>query len=506
MLSMITFNRRMVLLGAAASGVAAAETWPSLLRSEAAQPLRIPELIDARTTGGAISLTAQAGQRSFFPGQHSSTQGFNGDHLGPTLRVHRSDEVELAVSNALSESTAVHWHGLLAPAEADGGPQQMIAPGGTWRPRVRIDQPAATLWYHAHVHGRTARQVYNGLAGMIIVADEAEKALGLPSDYGVNDLPLILQDKVFEDGRLIYPDHPMTMMRGLRGDVVLVNGTVRPVTRVPASLVRLRFVNASNARVYDLWFADKRSFHRIASDAGLLERPVEESSLHLAPGERAEILVDFSDGRATSLRTGADSTLSGMGMMMGMRDPLDLTARLLHFEPQGVANSLAVVPDRLVQQDRVDPTQAVRRRQLTLTMGMGGMMGRGMSRGERMERQSEQMGNHARIMAMFGINGRSFDMQRIDQTVRLGDTEIWEISSGMMPHPFHIHGVHFEVLSRGNEDRSVADQGLKDTVLVHEPIELLMRFTQPAAKAAFLYHCHILEHEDGGMMGQYRTA
>lgn len=503
---MITFNRRTVLVGAAALGATAVATWPYLSRSEASplEPLRIPELLDARMTGGAISLTAQAGQRSFYPGRQSVTQGFNGDYLGPTLRLHRGDDVELAVSNGLGEPTAVHWHGLLAPAESDGGPHQLIEPGGKWRPRVRIDQPAATLWYHAHAHGRTARQVYSGLAGMIIVADETERALGLPSAYGVNDLPLILQDKVFQDGRLVYPDHPMTMMHGLRGQVVLVNGSIGPVSRVPAGLVRLRLVNGSNARVYDLSFTDKRRFHWIASDAGLLERPVAGSSLQLAPGERAEILVDFSDGRATALHTEPDPT-------MRMGDPLDAAAKLLHFEPQGVARSPAVIPDRLIQQTRLDPAHAVRRRQLTLTMGMGGMMGRrmmgrGMPNAGMMTRQGPQTGEHSGMMAMFGINGRSFDMQRIDHTIRLGDTEIWEVSGEMMPHPFHIHGVHFEVLSRGNKPRPAADQGPKDTVLVQEPVELLIRFTQPTAKAAFLYHCHTLEHEDGGMMGQYQTV
>jgi FtsP/CotA-like multicopper oxidase with cupredoxin domain len=130
---------------------------------------------------------------------------------------------------------------------------------------------------------------------------------------------------------------------------------------------------------------------------------------------------------------------------------------------------------------------------------MGGGVGHGMMGGR-------GMGRGMGMMGMFGIDGRPFDMERIDQTVRLGDTEIWEVSGDMMAHPFHIHGVHFEVLSRAGRQPALGDQGLRDTVLVQEPVELLARFTQPAVAAPFMYHCHTLEHEDGGMMGQYKTA
>src|SRR5918993_1265844 len=174
---------------------------------------------------------------------------------------------------------------------------------------------AATLWYHSHVHGRTAEQVYAGLAGLLLVTDDDEKALALPSEYGVDDLPLVLQDRQFESGRLILPEGMMTLMHGRRGDTLLVNGTANPVARVPRRLVRLRLVNGSNARIYDLAFGDNRPFHWIASEGGLLERPIELRSLSLAPGERAEILVDFADGRSIALETEGDTNAP---MMMGM--------------------------------------------------------------------------------------------------------------------------------------------------------------------------------------------
>ena len=489
---MKSVTRRYLLAGVAATGAAAASgARTNLFQAEAAEPqrLRVPELIDARSQGNAISLTAQTGRTSFFPGGESTTRGFNASYLGPTLRVHRGDEVEIAVSNAMRESTAVHWHGLLVPAEADGGPHQAIAPGATWRPRMTINQPAATLWYHAHIHGGTARQVYGGLAGMMLVADEAERALGLPSAYGVDDIPLIVQDKIFDGGQLIYPQHPMFVMHGMRGDTILVNGTPNAITRVPRGLVRLRLVNASNSRVYDFSFSDGRDFHWIATDAGLLERPIARRSLWLAPGQRAELLVDFADGRSATLRTGPDPMLGRgmMGMMSGGGSFGD-SADVVRFSPQGDRALSAAILDRLTSRERLDPTKVSRRRQFVLTMGHGMMGGAGMG-----------------MMGMFGINGRPFDMERIDHTVQLGDTEIWEVSGEMMAHPFHIHGVHFEVVRHAGAQPGIEDSGLRDTVLVQQPVELLVRFTQPAVRVPFMFHCHTLEHEDAGMMGQFTT-
>jgi blue copper oxidase len=492
---MKAITRRSLLAGVAGAG-AAAGLRSNLFRAEAAepQPLRIPELVDARSHGNTVSLTAQAGQTTFFPGAASPTFGFNGSYLGPTLRVHRGDEVEIAVSNTMRQTTAVHWHGLLVPAEADGGPHQVIEHGAAWRPRIRIDQPATTLWYHAHVHGKTARQVYGGLAGMILVADEAERALGLPSTYGVDDLPLIMQDKIFEDGRLVYPRHPMFLMHGMRGDTILVNGTPNAIARVPRGVVRLRLLNASNARVYDLSFSDGRDFHWIGTDAGLLERPIARRSLWLAPGQRAELLVDFSDGRSVALRTSPDPTF-GMGMMgmSGGGGALGGSAELVRFAPQAGPAAPMRIPDRLLTRVRLDPANASRRRQFNLTMGHG-MMGRG------------AMGMMRDGMGMFGIDGRPFDMARVDHTVRLGDTEIWEVSGETMAHPFHVHGIHFEVLSRAGNRPEIEDSGGRDTILVQEPVELLARFTQPAVRTPFMFHCHTLEHEDAGMMGQYTTT
>lgn len=193
------------------------------------------------------------------------------------------------MTNTLKEDTTVHWHGLLIPAELDGGPHQIIAPGNVWRPTLPIRQPAATLFYHSHVHGRTGVQVYSGLAGLLLVTDEAERALALPSEYGVDDLPVVIQDRQFEDGLMVVPQGMMTTMQGRRGNTILANGTLNATAHVPNRLVRLRLVNGSNARTYDLSFSDNRAFHWIASEGGLLDRPMSVRSLTLARGERVEV-------------------------------------------------------------------------------------------------------------------------------------------------------------------------------------------------------------------------
>ena len=317
--------------------------------------------------------------------------------------------------------------------------------------------------------------MYSGLAGLLLVTDQAEQALALPSEYGVDDLPVVLQDRQFDDGLMVVPQGMMTMMQGRRGNTILANGTPNATARVPNGLVRLRLVNGSNARTYDLSFSDNRAFHWIASEGGLLDRPMSVRSLTLAPGERVEVLVDFSNGQPVSLKTAPDTN---MPMMMGPLAQARNFAKeifggqgetVLQFDPAGVQGTPAKIPERLVERPAADPSKANTRRRFVLSMGMGGMMGGGTDSGGGMV-----------------INGRPFDMNRIDEKVRLGDTEIWEISGEMMSHPIHIHGVQFEVLSRNGGKPITRDRGARDTVLVREPVELLVHF-YPAGRESTLH-------------------
>lgn len=450
--------------------------------------LPVPQLIDARKESNKLKLVAGRGRHSFFDNVHTETAGYSSEVLGPAIKVFKGDEIAVAVENRLTRRTTVHWHGLIIPSHADGGPHNSFAPGQTWQTKFKIDQPECTAWFHPHPHGDTARQVYSGLSGLLLVEDGTAERLGLPRTYGVDDIPIILQDRSFaDDGSLYYEDAPFVTMMCMRGDVVVANGVWAPVTKIPAGLVRLRFLNGSNARNYNLAFDDRRTFHVVASDGGYLHRPVPMNTLVIAPGERFEVVVDFSKGGSAVLETGADEFVPMMGMMGGRASE---AARILKLEtaPELTASN-SKLPDVLIPLKSPDPTTSLRRRNFVLNDHMMGM-GMGM------------MGNSG-----MAINGRSFAMNRIDSTVSLGSSEIWQVDSQMLAHPFHVHGVQFRTLSLNGRKPPEHLQGFKDTVLVDRSAEILVTFTQPATRAhPFMYHCHILEHEDAGMMGQYITG
>ena len=279
-------------------------------------PLPIPRLVDAAKQGNAVNLKVMSGPHAFVRGKPTRTYGYSAPILGPVIRMRRGDEIEMTVENALDTVTTVHWHGLLVSGDNDGGPQQLIRPGGRWRPVLKIDQPAATLWFHPHPHHDTARQIYMGLTGMIIVDDGTDARLGLPRTFGTDDLPLILQDRTFaSDGSIQYETDGLAIVYGARGDTVIVNGAIAPVAKVPPGLVRLRLLNAANAQNFELRFSDQRTFHVIASDGGFVPAPVAVAQLRISPAERFEVLVDFANGKAVALETGPDEEMGEFGRL-----------------------------------------------------------------------------------------------------------------------------------------------------------------------------------------------
>jgi blue copper oxidase len=452
--------------------------------------LTIPQLIDAASQNNVVKLRVSAGHHAFYKGKPTRTFGYSAPILGPVLRFRRGDRVEMIVQNAIDAPTTVHWHGLLVPGDADGGPQQRIDPRATWRPTLTVDQPAATLWYHPHPHHDTARQIYMGLAGLIVVDDGND--LSLPHHYGVDDLPLIIQDRgLGDDGALTYDVDQLDQVYGVRGDVVIVNGAIAPTARVPAGWVRLRLLNAANARNFELRFGDGRTFYVIASDGGFLARPVPMSGLRISPAERFEVLVDFSNRRPVILETGPDRVMGIFGEI-SESDP-NGSAAVMRFEPTSKTGAVLRLPSQLVEPGMVDPASAVQRRQFVLNNGLCG--------------QRTEMSEHRNLPTLIGINGRVHDPNRIDVETKLGTTEIWEIVSVGMPHPFHVHGAMFRVLALDGAPPPAHLAGWKDVVLVEGKAELLVNFTRPATREhPFMYHCHILEHEDAGMMGQYTCA
>ena len=314
----MTRRQALLLSGAGAAGLALG-TLPEWARgaSSSARPLPIPTLIDARD-GEPVTLSLQKSRHRFGSGAAVPSTGISSSYLGPVVRVRSGDTIPFRVENRLDEETTLHWHGLLIPSDVDGGPHNTIKPGGVWTPELKINQPAATHWFHPHPHGNTAKQVYGGLAGMMIVSDGGDRERGLPETYGIDDLPIVLQDKRFgRNGELVYAPSMMDVMHGFQGDTLLVNGAIAPVAKVPAGFVRLRLLNAANARNFDLRFSDRRPFYVVGSDAGLLPEPVEVRSLVIAPAERYEVLVNFAGGQPVDLVTAPDTHHGmGPGMMM----------------------------------------------------------------------------------------------------------------------------------------------------------------------------------------------
>ncbi len=479
----------------AAGGAALARVQPQFVN-----PLAIPPLDTGRSEGGLriFELTMRDGVSEFFKGYQTATRGINADFLAPVLRLRRGERVRFEVTNALDEVTTLHWHGFNLPASADGGPHQPIAPGQTWSPEFEIVEAASTMWFHSHQMHKTAEQVWAGLAGMVIIDDDASPG-GLPASYGVDDIPVVLQDRRFQfSGAMPYTPNMHDLMAGMQGNYPLVNGTIAPWFDVTTERLRLRLLNGANASIYNLAFSDGRDFQVIATDGGLLAAPVTLNRLELAPGERAEIVVSFAPGEPVVLRSvaapGAGGAMMGGGMMgggmMGGGGEQSPIFDILELRPGESLAPSAPLPARLADLPAPDPGQASNRRRFALEMGMGPRMmtGRG----------------------GFTINGREMDMERIDEVVKKGESEIWEITvTGPMAHPFHVHNTQFRILSRNGRPPAPQEAGRKDTVLVHprEVVEILVRFDNYTdAELPYMYHCHILEHEDAGMMGQFTVV
>jgi len=480
---------------ALAGGLAMLAT-PALLANRAftaepGRPLPIPPLMEVDGGSGNL-LTARKGRQEFLSGVATKTLGYDLDYLGPTLRMKRGQTARLRVENQTDDLVTAHWHGAHVPGHMDGGPQTAFEPGNAWDAELDMSHPAATLWYHSHVHGQTGSQVYRGLAGLLIV-DDPDAPDGLPSAYGTDDIPVVVQDRSFDRrGEFSYDTGGMATMQGFRGSEILVNGAIQPEADVPRGLVRLRLLNGSNARTYRFSFSDGRRFAQVASDGGLLPAPMSRNAVVLAPAERAEIVVDLSrDTQPVRLVSDEDSNAPMGGMMGGMMGGRRVTGTfdVLTLQPRAdLVATTTRLPNELpaIEMDLGTPA---RTRDFRLNMRMGGMF-RGMFGGSTMS-----------------INNQAYDMGKVNETVRLGETERWRISADMMAHPFHVHGVSFLIVARNGRPVDPAVEGWKDVVMVDGSAEILVRFDKPAdAATPFMYHCHILEHEDAGMMGQFTVS
>ena len=533
-------QRRDFLKYSVALGVASAlPLWSRSVFAADRPALPIPDLLTADASN-RIQLIVQAGQ-SNFAGKTATTWGYNGNLLGPAVKLNKGQSVNVDIHNQLAEETTLHWHGLEIPGEVDGGPQGIIPAGGKRSVTFTPDQRAATCWFHPHQHGKTGHQVAMGLAGLVLIEDEEIRKLMLPKQWGIDDVPVIIQDKQFSaDGQVDYQLDIMTAAVGWFGDTLLTNGAIYPQHAAPRGWLRLRLLNGCNARSLNIAASDNRPLYVIASDGGLLAEPVKVTELPMLMGERFEVLVDVSDGKAFDLVT---LPVSQMGMAIA---PFDKPHPVMRVQPLLITAS-GTLPDTLTSMPSLPSLEGLTVRKLQLSMdpmldmmgmqmlmkkfggqamaGMdhGKMMGHlnndnmdhgnmnhgNMNHGEMGNMQHGNMGNmkHGGSFDFHNanrINGQAFDMNKPMFAAAKGQHERWVISGqgDMMLHPFHIHGTQFRILSENGKAPAAHRAGWKDTVRVEGGVsEVLVKFDHDAPKEhAYMAHCHLLEHEDTGMM------
>lgn len=471
---------------------------------------------------GTIRLVAQSGSVKFGARPQTATYGINGNFLGPAVRVKRGDDVVMHVKNDLPEPTTMHWHGLVIPGHVDGGPHQIMAPGESWTAPLSIDQPAATLWFHPHMYPATAEQVIKGLAGLLLVDDDESSTLGLPDTWGVDDIPLILQDRRFEaNGDFFHRFNLAAVTVGYVGDTALVNGAEYPVAKTARAWLRLRVLNGSNARSYRLTASDDRPMFVIGSDGGLLAHPVQLTELTVHAGERYEVLVDARNGEAFDLLT------LPLDQPVMRLPPFDVALPLVTIDPSGPAGG-GNLPDRLATLPALPSMPPPISQTLTMNMnrdkeGMKALMDAGLMAVSKGTANAADIGtltdllvkgpklSKADQLSANGVNGASFRLDAQPFKVKQNTSLRWRIdeNSDTMLHPVHVHGCQFRVLTLDGAAPPAYLSGWKDTVAIAKggSAEILVRFPHSAEPTSpYMAHCHILEHEDSGMMAQFTVG
>jgi suppressor of ftsI/bilirubin oxidase len=532
-------SRRRLLQGFAALGLTAAtghvrpgapaqpDDFDSLCRTgtRAAPRLTIPGdagyLGRLAPRGDALTLTA--GVTGGTPAAPTTGPlAFTARHRGrryanPTLVLQRGERVRITLDNALAEPTVAHWHGLTNDTRNDGNGSFLVPPGARYDYDFEVRNRAGLYWYHPHPHGRTAAQTYRGLYGLILIEDDDERALRAALDVapGTTEIPLVLQDRRAGAG---YSPAPADLTHGVLGDELFVNGAHCPYLDVATRLYRFRILNAANARTLSLAFRTAAGtpipFALIGNDGGLLPAPVQCTQAFIATAERVDVLVDLRHaaiGDTVRLETLAFDAMHAEGAMsapadntaMGHATP-ERTVDADHAHdgtwPEGAPRPLLElrvhkrvaydrrIPDRLSAIARIDTTNAPER-----PFRLGFAKGR------------------------WRINDRVFEMGVTPIEVARGTVETWLLRNyhTSMPHAMHLHAFAFAVQARETSPDAVAalavdpqgrlatDLGRKDTVLVWpgESVRIAIDFTHPfPGPQTYMFHCHNLEHEDGGMM------
>jgi len=463
------------------------------LSSKAQSLLLVPDTL----VGPNIALTMHADSVQFFAGPKSQTFAYNEySYLGPTLIFEQGQLMNISVNNQINDTTTVHWHGIHLPAMWDGGSHSPILSGEIWSPQFTVLDHASTYWYHPHLHQKTALQAIKGAAGFIIVRDPEEAALALPRRYGVDDFPIMVQCQQYDSLNQAMP-------LGMQDSTILVNGARANYDgnsvygNFPAQIVRLRLLNASGERAFNFGFTGNKPFSQIASDGGLLNQAFDTTRLRLAPGERAEILLDLTGMQGQSISLMSYASELPMGVQGGATMPMPIGSAPMDSPLNGIdfdimeiqitapsSNPITTIPNQLSNDVPLNPATANITREIRFTADS--------------------------LMVMDGpfyFNDSSFNMERIDLVIPINNTEIWKlVNETMVGHPFHIHDVQFYLFDRNGMIPSAQERGRKDVVYVPtgDSVMFVTKFEDfTDTITPYMYHCHILMHEDAGMMGQF---
>jgi len=464
-----------------------------------------PLLIPATLTGPTYNLTIDYDSVMIFPGIYTQSAGINGPILGPVVIIDKGDVVTINVDNQLMDTTTMHWHGVHLPSVMDGGPHTVIPPSTIWSPTWTGMDNASTMWFHPHLHHKTYKHIMMGITGMIINKDTDESALALPRTYGVDDIPLVLQTKVMDANYQFDLDMDNRNMDTL----FLANATRNAYFDAPAQMVRIRLLNGSLMRSFNVGLSNGADFWVIASDGGLLSAPVQMNQLLISNAERYEILVDLSalQGSSVDLMNFGSSIPGGvygtaqfstMGQVQPIQDydnnPLngaDFTMLTLNVGAP-TTNAITSAPTTLVTVNAWNPANVDISRSFTFSPdgGMGGPTG---------------------LSGPFFINNNPFDMGVINEVIDLDNIEIWTLTNQtMIAHPFHIHDIQFNILEIDGAAPPAHQAGWKDVVLVPAQmgsVKFITKFEDFADPVIpFMYHCHIIGHEEEGMMGQFTVV
>lgn len=427
--------------------------------------LFLPPVLEGTIENNKTNFDIQVnqGEWSFIEGYTTKTLGYNGPVLGPILKLRKGKENKISITNNLQEETTLHWHGAIVSESVDGVHNSEIQPKKTKTIDFTLNQPSATLWFHPHTMHKTAKQVYNGLAGLIYLEDEMSDTLKIPKTYGVDDFPLVIQEKKFDEkGNLEYLPSKMDKVHGNTGGYMMINGIVSPYLNVASGVVRFRVVNGSNATNYKIELGGN-DFYQIASDGGFLENSIQMKEIILSPGERAELLIDTKKLKETSYLT------------VNENKALEIRKNITkNYEINKIPKNLVTIEDVIIPKN-------LNTREFNL--------------------KTSKMKNT--------INNTLFDMSKTNFQVQKGTKEIWTIRNSEghmdMPHPFHVHGAQFRVIERNGNNPPLNERGWKDTVNLNpgEEVKILIEFK---TNGLTVYHCHILEHEESGMMGQFKIS